>query len=127
MADAYLPADYDRETQGFQLGTLLSTILYCPINFTAEIYGFSYVANQTGVGTIVAELLNQISGTITGTIDVVDVQPGTPVRDAYTVHAKARVKSGAYLVGRVVTPTGATGSLEGVLTYALVPGRLQSS
>ncbi len=120
-----LPQDYDRETIGFQLGTLISTILYCPINFYGEIYGMVYVNNSTAAGTIVAELNTQSSGTITGTVDVVTVQPGVPIRDAYTTHAKGRIKAGEYLVGRVVTPTGAVGSLEGVLTYAYVPGRQQ--
>jgi hypothetical protein len=89
---------------GFYLRTQLGTILYVPINFTALIYGFRYIGEIGGsVGTVVAEIDTQKSGTITGTIDVVSVQPGRfSPRDSVSGHAIARGNAGEYIVGAVL-------------------------
>jgi hypothetical protein len=124
----YLEDSIYKDQIGFMLGTQLGTILYVPVNFTALIYGFRYIGEIGGnVGTVVAEIKTQDSGTITGTIDVVSVQPGgySP-RDSVSGYAIARGNAGEYIVGAVVQPTSNTGSIEGVMTYAFVPGRISS-
>src|SRR5579875_4171847 len=70
--------DTDRLTKGFNIGTVLGTILVAPYNYSAEIYGFRY-ANPNPLVTVMAELTSQSSGTITATIDEVVLTPGQPV------------------------------------------------
>ncbi len=124
----YLDDAIYKDQIGFYLGTQLGTILYVPVNFTALIYGFRYVGEIGGnVGTIAAEIKTQKLGTITGTIDAVSLQPGVfSPRDSVSSHAIARGNAGEYIVGAVVQPTNGTGSIEGVMTYAFVPGRISS-
>jgi hypothetical protein len=127
MQDIFEDSIY-KDQIGFMLGTQLGTILYVPVNFTALIYGFRYIGEIGGnVGTVVAEIDTQKLGTITGTIDVVSVQPGgySP-RDSVSGHAIARGNAGEYIVGAVVQPTNNSGSIEGVMIYAFVPGRISS-
>jgi hypothetical protein len=118
----------DRQVQGFQLGPVIGTILYVPVNFSALIYSFRYVTGGvagTVAATIVAEMRASTQGTITGTVDTVMLVPGTPMeRDSLGEAPLARVEGGQNLVGVVVFPTGAAGSIEGVLEYEYVPGRL---
>jgi len=120
--------EIDRQTQGFQLGTILGTIFFTPINYTAEIYGFRYaepVGGGTLTGTVVAELKSSRLGTVTGTVDVVQLIPAIPaVRDPIGGVPLARVEGGDHLVGVIVVPTGTTASIEGVVVFKYVPGRL---
>jgi hypothetical protein len=120
--------EIDRQTTGFQLGTVLGTIFFTPINYTAEIYGFRYGSPSGGgtlTGTIVAELKSSRFGTLTGTVDVVNLIPAIPAqRDPIGGVPLGRVEGGDYLVGVIVVPTGVTASIEGVVVYKYVPGRL---
>ena len=120
----YLEDATTRDQIGFQLGTQLATILYVPVNFTALIYGFRYIANMTGAGTVVGELRTQRLGTLTGTIDVISVQPGSEIRDGAHEHPIARGNAGEYIVGVVLGPS--TGSIEGSMIYSYAPGRISS-
>ena len=89
---------------------------------TGLIYGFKYANPSTAAGTVVAQMLSQKLGTLTGTIDIVSVETGVPERDSIGERPIAVVNAGEYLVGQVITPQ--PGSLEGALIYAYVPGRL---
>jgi hypothetical protein len=117
--------DTDRLTKGFNIGTVLGTILVAPYNYSAEIYGFRY-ANPNPLATVMAELTSQSSGTITATIDEVVLTPGQPVvRDSLAERPLAVLQAGDALMGAVIVPTGAAGSIMGVIVYKWVPGRLK--
>ena len=117
--------DTDRQEVGFQLGTIVSTILSAPINLSALIYGVRYAMPGGEVGTVTAELRASTQGTITGTIDVVTLNnPNNPdERDYIGERPLYKVEAGQDVVGVVVSPTGANASIDGALTYANVPGR----
>ena len=121
--------DTDREVVGFQLGTIGGTILSAPINYSVLIYGIRYALPGAEVGTITAELRAATFGTITGTIDVVTLNtPNNPsIRDSVGERPFYRLEAGQQLVGVIVSPTGATGSLEGALTYAYIPGKVKGA
>lgn len=123
-----LGEEFDRQVKGFQIGTVIGTVFYTPINMSAEIYQFRYVTEGvagTMVATMIAEMRTSRSGTLTGTVDVVQVIPAEPtIRDSPSEAAVAKVEGGQHLVGVVVFPTGASGSIEGVVEYKYVPGRL---
>src|SRR5579875_3341592 len=71
-----------------------------------------------------AELTSQSSGTITATIDEVVLTPGQPVvRDSLAERPLAVLQAGDALMGAVIVPTGAAGSIMGVIVYKWVPGR----
>lgn len=120
-------SEYDRQVKGFQLGTVLGTILYTPINFNCEIYGFRYASGYIGgdPATVEAELYSQSQGTLTGTVDVVDWIPQmTGARDSTAERPISKIEGGEYLTGVVVNPTATEASIEGVLIYRYTPGRL---
>src|SRR5579875_3243028 len=115
--------DTDRLTKGFNIGTVLGTILVAPYNYSAEIYGFRY-ANPNRLATVMADLTRQSSGTITAPMDDVVITPGQPVvRDSLAETPFAVPQAGDALMGAVIVPTGAAGSIMGVIVYKWVPGR----
>src|SRR5579875_1817474 len=107
--------DTDRLTKGFNIGTVLGTILVAPYNYSAEIYGFRY-ANPNPLATVMAELTSQSAATIPATIDAVVLTPGQPVvRDSLAERPLAVLQAGDALMGAAKVPTGSTGTIMGVI------------
>src|SRR5579875_3687870 len=94
--------DTDRLTKGFNIGTVLGTILVAPYNYSAEIYGFRY-ANPNPLATVMAELTSQSSGTMTATIDeVVHTAGESVVRHSLGERPLAVLQVGVAIMGAVI-------------------------
>ena len=130
----------DRITQGFVVGTILGTIFSSPVNYSAYIYGFNY-SNPVSAGTLISGSVgsNNVQGvvvtvttsrfgTITGTVDVVELTEGVPnVRGAFSTRPVARVEAGDQLTAVVINSAAfgtVSASVMGVVGYKWIPGRL---
>ena len=116
----------DRLTTGFIAGTVTGTILSAPVNYSAYIWSFRYTyASAVGTGTVLAEIITQRLGTLTGTIDVVTLTAAIGnVRDSVPSHPIGRVEAGDQLCSLILLPSAAAASIMGVVSYQYVPGRL---
>lgn len=130
----------ERLTAGFVIGTVQGTIISAPINYSAYLLGFKYTnpissgtlytsgtVGISNINAVLAQITTQRFGTITGTIDVVELNAtNINVRDSFN-HPVGRLEAGDQLVG-VVINTAAIGtvsaSIMGVVEYRWIPGRL---
>ena len=119
----------DRQTTGFWIGTVAGTVFTMPVNYSAYIFGFRYSAPFAATGTIGTigadvEMRTYRLGTLTGTIDALIINQGTPVvRDGFGTNPVSRIEAGDSLVSIIVTIPVA-GSVEGIVGWRAVPGRL---